>query len=202
MLDIAFAKPALPKSGALVLLIGEGEMPSGVWQQADEVTGGAIGRAFKAAEFNGVKGNTLTILAPGAGFSRVVAVGLGKPADLTARVLNEAGGHAAAAILRDTAGTVATTALQPAQAAEVALGATLRAYRFDRYRTKEKIEDKPKITKLSLLTADPMRAKSAWEPLHSVAKGVFLARDLVSEPPNVLHPAEMADRCRNWANSD
>jgi leucyl aminopeptidase len=196
MLDIAFAKPALPKSGALVLLIGEGEMPSGVWQQADEVTGGAIGRAFKAAEFNGVKGNTCTILAPGAGFSRVVAVGLGKPADLTARVLNEAGGHAAAAILRDTAGTVATTALQPAQAAEVALGATLRAYRFDRYRTKEKIEDKPKITKLSLLTADPMRAKSAWEPLHSVAKGVFLARDLVSEPPNVLHPAEMADRCK------
>ena len=26
MLDIAFAKPALPKSGALVLLIGEGEI--------------------------------------------------------------------------------------------------------------------------------------------------------------------------------
>ena len=27
MLDIAFAKPALPKSGALVLLMGEGENP-------------------------------------------------------------------------------------------------------------------------------------------------------------------------------
>ena len=104
MLDIAFAKPALPKSGALVLLIGEGEMPSGVWQQADEATGGAIGRAFKAAEFKGAKGKTCTILAPGAGLSRVVAVGLGKPADLTARVLNEAGGHAAAAVLREPAG--------------------------------------------------------------------------------------------------
>ena len=53
MLDIAFAKPALPKSGALVLLIGEGENPSGLWQQADEATGGAIARAFKAAEFKG-----------------------------------------------------------------------------------------------------------------------------------------------------
>ena len=40
MLEIAFAKPGLPKSGALVLLIGEGEMPSGLWQQADEATGG------------------------------------------------------------------------------------------------------------------------------------------------------------------
>ena len=53
MLDIAFAKPALPKSGALVLLMGEGEMPSGVWQQADEATDGAIARALAAAEFKG-----------------------------------------------------------------------------------------------------------------------------------------------------
>ena len=82
MLDIAFAKPALPKSGALVLLMGEGEKPSGVWQQADEATGGAIARALKAAEFKGGKGKTCTILAPGAGLSRVVAVGLGKPAEL------------------------------------------------------------------------------------------------------------------------
>ena len=67
MLDIAFAKPALPKSGALVLLVGEGEKPSGLWQQADEATGGAIARAFKAAEFKGAKGKTCIILAPGAG---------------------------------------------------------------------------------------------------------------------------------------
>src|SRR6185437_6006482 len=39
-------------------------------------------------------------------------------------------------------------------------------------------------------------AKTAWEPLEGVAKGVSLSRDLVSEPPNVLNPAEMADRCK------
>ncbi len=196
MLDIAFAKPALPKSGALVLLMGEGEHPSGVWQQADEATGGAIARALKSAEFKGAKGKTCTILAPGAGLSHVVAVGLGKPAEVTPHVLNEAGGHAAGALLREAAATVATGTLQPAQAAEVALGAVLRAYRFDRYRTKEKPEDKPKLAKLTLLTGDPARGKTAWEPLQAIAKGVFISRDLVSEPPNVLNPAEMADRCR------
>ena len=196
MLEIAFARPGLPKSGALVLLIGEGEMPSGLWQQADEATGGAIGRAFKAAEFKGGKGKTCTILAPGAGLSRVVGVGLGKPGELSTCVLNEAGGHAAAALPVEPAGCVATGALAPAQVAEVALGAALRAYRFDLYRTKEKPEDKPRLSKLTLLTSDPPRAKSAWEPLHGVAKGVFLSRDLVSEPPNVLNPAEMADRCK------
>jgi leucyl aminopeptidase len=196
MIDIAFAKPALPKSGALVLLIGEGEMPSGMWQQADEVTGGAINRALKAAEFTGAKGKTCTILAPGAGLSRVVAVGLGKPTELSARVLNETGGHAVAAMSRERAGFVTTGTLSPGQAAEVALGAALRAYRFDRYRTKEKPDERPRLAKLTLLTADPPRAKSAWEPLHGVAEGVFLSRDLVSEPPNVLNPAEMADRCK------
>ena len=196
MLDIAFARPALPKSGALVLLMSEGEHPSGVWQQADEATGGAIARALKAAEFKGAKGKICTILAPGAGLSRVVAVGLGKPVELTAHVLNEAGGHAAGAVMREASATVATGMLQPAQAAEVALGAALRTYRFDRYRTKEKPEDKPKLAKLTMFTSDPARGKTAWDPLQGIAKGVFISRDLVSEPPNVLNPAEMADRCR------
>ena len=48
MLDITFAKPSLPQSGALVLLIAEGDKPSGLWKQADEATGGAIGRARRA----------------------------------------------------------------------------------------------------------------------------------------------------------
>src|SRR3984885_9680340 len=137
MLDIAFAKPALPRSGALVLLVGEGEMPFGVWQQADEATGGAITRAFAVAGFKGGKGKSVTILAPGAGLSRVVAVGLGKPAEVTGRALNEAGGTAAAALSRDGTGTIATGELTPEQAADVALGAALKTYRFDRYRTKE-----------------------------------------------------------------
>ena len=54
------------------------------------------------------------------------------------------------------------------------MGAVLRAYRFDRYRTKEKPEDKPKLAKLTLLTGDPARGKTAWEPLQAIAKGVFI----------------------------
>jgi leucyl aminopeptidase len=196
MLDIAFVRPTLPKSGALVLLAHEGEKPSGLWQQADEATGGAIARALEIAEFKGGKGKTVNILAPGAGLSRVVVAGLGKPADLTDRILNEAGGAAAAALARETIAAVATGTLTPAQAADVALGAVLKAYRFDRYRTKEKPEDKPKLAKLSILTSDAAKARVAWERNKAVAEGVFLTRDLVSEPPNVLNPAEMAERCK------
>ncbi|HET6182474.1 MAG TPA: leucyl aminopeptidase [Acetobacteraceae bacterium] len=194
MLDVAFAAPELPSSGALVLLIAEEAAPSGIWQQADQATGGAIGRALAAAEFKGAKGKTCTILAPGAGLSRVIAVGLGKPADTSRRVLEEAGGHAAAALLREPAIAIAADGLSGAEAAQVAMGAALRAYRFDRYRTREKEEEKPRLARAAVLSGERGAAEAAWAKLRPVADGVFLARDLVTEPPNVLNPAEMAER--------
>jgi leucyl aminopeptidase len=196
MLDVAFAKPALPKSGALVLLVYEGEQPSGLRAQVDEATGGAISRAFEVAEFNGGKGKTCAILAPGAGLSRVLAIGLGKPGEVSSRILEEAGGAISSNLARETNATVATGTLTGAQSADVALGAILRAYRFDRYRTKEKPEDKPKLGKLVILTNEIPKAKAAWESAAAMARGVFITRDFVSEPANVLTPAEMADRCR------
>ncbi|MGH7041230.1 MAG: leucyl aminopeptidase, partial [Acetobacteraceae bacterium] len=72
--------------------------------------------------------------------------------------------------------------------------AALRAYRFDRYRTKEKADEKPRLARLSLLTAERAQAEAVWATQRGVAHGVFLARDLVSEPANVLNPAEYAER--------
>jgi leucyl aminopeptidase len=196
MLDIAFAKPALPKSGALALLVHEGEKPSGLWQQADEATGGAISRALEVAEFKGAKGKSCVILAPGANLTRVLAVGLGKPAEVNAKIFEEAGGAVVANLTQEPSAVVANSALDARQAADVAMGAVLRAYRFDRYRTTEKPEEQPKLSKLTVQTAETAKAKTAWERSEAAANGIFLTRDLVSEPPNVLYPAEMAERCR------
>ena len=195
MLDISFARSALPKSGPLVLLVGE-DGTADLLPALDEATGGAISRAIAAAEFKGKPGTTCTILAPGAGISRVVAVGIGDPAKLIQRTAEEAGGHAAAALTRESAATIAAAALSAELAAAVALGAALRAYRFDKYRTTQKPDDKPKLDKLTILAASAAKAKDAWTPLKALADGVFLSRDLVSEPANILTPAEMADRCK------
>ena len=197
MLDIGFAKSVLPKAGALVLLVEENDaLAADLLAAADEATGHAISRALAAAEFKGKAGTTCTILAPGAGLSRVVAVGIGKLTALSPRICEEAGGHAAALLTREPSATFATAGLDAPMAASVAMGAALRSYRFDRYRTTEKPEDKPRLAKLTLLAANPARAKECWAPLKATVEGVFLSRDLVSEPPNVLFPAEMAERCR------
>jgi leucyl aminopeptidase len=195
MLEIAFAQLVPPASGALALLVPEGVPTSGLTAALETATGGTLLRAFAAAKFTGKKGSSCTILAPGAGLSRIVAVGLGKPEQMTSFAIEEAAGAAAAALAGETDAALATAGLDPAQAAAAAMGAVLRLYRFDRYRTKEKGEDKPQLAVLSVLTADPAAAAAEWAPLHAVAQGVFLSRDLASEPPNVLFPAELAERC-------
>ena len=90
MIDIAFAPPGLPTSGALALLVGEGARPAGVWAEADAATSGAVARGFEAAGFTGKKGQTCVLPGPGAGLSRIVAVGLGKPDAHTERDVEEA----------------------------------------------------------------------------------------------------------------
>src|SRR5690606_12288970 len=116
------------------------------------------------------------------------------PADEAA--IQAAGGNALPLIASEVEATIAAEAFTAAQAAAFALGLRLRAYRFDRYRTKEAAEDKPKLTRVTITTPDIPAAQAAHAPLSAVADGVCLTRDLVSEPANILYPAEMADRCR------
>jgi leucyl aminopeptidase len=196
MPDIAFVKPALPRAGALVLPLAE-EVPLGpLAQQADEATGGAISRGLEAAKFKGRKGQSTTLWAPGAGLTKVVAIGLGKAADLAATGAEAAGGAVAGALAQEREATVAADTLTPTLAASFAMGVLLRTYRFDRYRTTEKEEDKPKLERVAVAVADTTKTKAAYAPMQAVADGVFLARDLVSEPPNVLTPVECAERCK------
>ncbi|MBI3708648.1 MAG: leucyl aminopeptidase, partial [Proteobacteria bacterium] len=78
-------------------------------------------------------------------------------------------------------------------------GARLRAYRFDKYRTREKDEQKPTLKALTLMVTDVAAARKAAAPLDQTADAIFVARDLVSEPPNVVYPESLAERCRRLA---
>ena len=202
MLDIAFVKPALPRHGALVLPVAEDGVSAGLVQAIDAATGGAVQRGLAAAGFKGRKEQSCTLWAPALeggteGPSRIVAIGLGKAADLTPEAVEAAGGAVLPLISAEREATIAAEALSPPLAAAFAMGLLLRSYRFDRYRTTEKDEDKPKLERVALATEAAAAAKAAWAPLRAVADGVFVSRDLVSEPPNILHPEELAERCQS-----
>jgi leucyl aminopeptidase len=78
-----------------------------------------------------------------------------------------------------------------------AMGARLAAYRFDTYRTKLKPDQKPSLTTVEIAMDGPAAAKARAEKDAAIVEGVFFARDLVSEPPNVLYPETFAERLRD-----
>ena len=194
MIEIAFQAAAAPASGALALLCIEDQALTGLAAGIDAVCNGTLTRAMAAAEFKGKKGQACTILAPTEGLTRIVLVGVGKPEDHTARGMEEAGAAAVNALLREATAAIAVDGMPPGHATAAALGAMLRSYRFDRYRTKD-ADNKPKLATLAILTDDPAAAEAIWPASLAIARGVALSRDLVSEPANVLNPAEMAERC-------
>ncbi len=81
-----------------------------------------------------------------------------------------------------------------ALAVQLALGANLRSYRFDKYKKVDE-DARPMLEVLHLLVDDEISAKNLYIPLDAQLKGVFTARDLVSEPANVLYPESYAERC-------
>lgn len=86
-------------------------------------------------------------------------------------------------------------AMTPEQVAAIAAGMRLRAYKFDRYKTKKKDgEDAALRADISMAVADVAAARKAFAPDSQIVDGVILARELVNEPPNVLYPVEFARR--------
>ncbi len=194
---IAFAKPAAIKKGAVVALVAEGAPISPVLEGIDG--DGTVERAAGIAKFTGKAKSVLDVLAPsGSAASRIVVIGAGKVTDLAMTDWQALGGAARKAVTREELVTVVAGDLldDPARAAAFAQGFLLRAYEFDKYKTKkaDDAEATAQAQKLTIMTSDAGAAKKAFVDAEAVARGAMLARDLVNEPANILGPVEFAAR--------
>ncbi len=200
-MKIVFSKPGLPQTGMVVVgVFAERELTSSA-RSLDESMNGGLVRAIEASRFKGGKGQSLTVLAPaGTRLDRVYVYGLGEAKDVDILGLQAVGGQIYAALSSKRAASVhvAVDRLEDSElaahemAAEIALGARLRSYRFDKYRTKQKKDDKPSLKTLHVHCEEGEKARAAYRVSDKVADGVFLTRDLVSEPANVLFPESFA----------
>ncbi|MFI4933702.1 MAG: leucyl aminopeptidase [Caulobacterales bacterium] len=168
-------------------------------ERVDRQLSGAIGRAIAGSRFKGAMGQTLDLIAPsGVEAARIIVVGAGKKADWDGRTAELVGAHAYQAAKTSGAETLLLDIADapPDHAARAAFGARLASYRFDRYRTKEKPEKKPSIARVRIASDDPKAAAKAFKTLSTLADAIIFARDLVSEPANILYPEEFARRVR------
>ena len=132
----------------------------------------------------------------------MLVIGVGAHDKADALVVEKWAGHAVRRVLASGVETLALHAeglggVAAAEAsARAAVGAGLAAYRFDNYRTKLKAEQKPSLKEVVIVTDGAAAATKRYESLAAVVDGVKFARDLVSEPPNVLNPPEFAERLK------
>lgn len=204
-MKIVFAEPAKTPAGCVAVFATPERSLLGYGTALDKATKGALKRAMAASRFTGKKGQVLAVMAPaGLSADRVVIAGLGAGKEITKRSAEGAGGTIVAdangagqkslSVLVDVPTGCALSL--PEMAARLALGARLRSYRFDKYRTKEKPEQKPTVASLTIHVPGAAAARKIYAALEPIADAVFLTRDVVSEPANVIYPETLAARAR------
>lgn len=193
------------KADALVVAVFKGEKADGELKELDNLTGGQIAALLKAEEFKGETGETelLRFTADGKGkASRLLLVGVGEKDDYKAANVAVLAGTAARLLRKRN---LKSFALLPrfddaAEAAKsAAQGVVTSQFELDKYRTKDK-NDKA-ITELIVCVEGAKTAdlKKGLEDGVNIGESMNFARDLANEPPNILHPTEMAKRAEKMA---
>src|SRR5437762_678403 len=141
---LGFGPIAAPASGVLIVFADDNLQIGPRTRSALGSAADLVARAAKAERFKGKSGSVLDIVAPaGLKAARLIVIGTGKAGDRKPHDAVKLGGVAMGRI--PSAASEATVLLgladrplKPDAAGDVALGATLRAYSFDRYKTKRK----------------------------------------------------------------
>jgi leucyl aminopeptidase len=207
-MHIGFATPSIAATGTLVVGATDGGGLTAMASAVDKATDGALARAQGVTRFAGKGGQVVELLAPaGMKASRVLLVGLGKPQEFDTRSAERLAAAIVGRLLTSGETEVVFAIDTPkgaklkgdVLAAHLALGARLRSYTFNHYRTKKREEHEPTLTKVTVGTGDAAGARRRWASLEALAEGSFVARNLVNEPPNVLSPQEFANRAKALA---
>jgi leucyl aminopeptidase len=160
----------------------------------------AVGAALDRQRFEGDASSVSEQFIDDNGTARrllVVGTGNGVSANEKAEKL---GGTAAGRLLTSGEKTavidVSGLELDADAAARAGLAAALRSWRYDRYRTKLKDNQKPTLEEVVIVGGPANtgnRYEQRWAPVY---EGVALTRELVTEPANIIYPETFVERVK------
>ncbi|WP_168463913.1 leucyl aminopeptidase [Wolbachia endosymbiont of Ctenocephalides felis wCfeT] len=146
------------------------------------------------SNFNGSFGEFFSITSPEG--KNIIVVGLGKKDEWNENKELNIGGKIYCELSRLKIKKAAI--LIEGNSANIAYGAFLRSFKFDKYKTK-KDEKIVEVEEIAVLAKDEQLsdAEKLFECLRQEGEGIFFARSLITEPPNVLYPESYADRIKD-----
>ena len=157
---------------------------------ADE--GAMLAKVAKAASFEGKSGQNM--FQPSQDESpSLLAIGIGQ--SLTTTLEAEKAGAALYKALRShklDRANLADCGLSDEMLLAFLYGALSQSYEFNSYFTKK---EENSVIQLGIAHNNAETLQASFDDKQGMLSGVFMARDLITEPANVLYPAEFAARC-------
>lgn len=194
--DFVFEAQDRPTDGDVIVYVGPDRALGPMVQQINAATDGRLSAALKADEFTGEFGASFVLRAM-TPFDTITVIGTGKET-LNARQITDLGGHAATANDQDSVSIVAgglSTELETA-GAYLATGYALGSYTFNKYKTLDENNPAPSVYNVNIVGADTNAGSAFRTDYTYLIEGVTLARNLGTEPGNMLWPAEFVERVR------
>lgn len=191
---IAFQKP----TAANVLCLGvyeENKLPEPT-QKWDKTLKGLLSESLKKSRFKGKLNQSLSVFSPEG--TQFILIGLGKNSDQNEMQSIKIGGSIAQALTASPSGEGAVEIYDlkgckdEELVAKLAYGALLKSWRFEKYFTTKTPDELYNVKKITFMAPDVAATEKHFEPLSSIAEGVFFTRTVVSEPGNVIIPETLA----------
>ena len=198
-MEVKFVKPG-PVSGAIIAQVTKGKL--GVaGKETDKHAKGALKEALKAApNFKSKNGETISTFCQHLQADIAILAGYDAKTELDQRKF---GGKVFSAIAASGVkeATIMVDGNDIQAAANIALGAKLKSYTFNKYHTKKTKDELPQIKTVKIMLDDPAKARKAYAPLAATADAVFFTRDLTTEPSNTLNPESYAKEIKKLTKS-
>jgi len=179
--------------GRIAVLVDAPDALDAATRRINRLTRGAVARLLASDRFSKLKPGEATSLAFPAGLQAEAVDIVRLPRRATQAEARKAG-----VSLAKLKGKAALTVMAGAQrhAAELGLGVALRAYAYEDMKTPAKADDSDSAPagNVTLMVGKPDEVEAALIPLRAIAEGVFLTRDLISAPANILTTTSFAAR--------
>ncbi|MBX3487429.1 MAG: leucyl aminopeptidase [Candidatus Paracaedibacteraceae bacterium] len=192
-MHIKFSAPTMPNSGVLVAVVSSNKLDSFL-SDLDVKLNGQITGLISSKTLDIDKGGSVSILCPvGLSVSKIHLVAIGKiDSHLDYEIL---GGKVYSALGKEQSDACAVyvPSLPSGDLAGiVASGIFLKSWDFPKYFTKKEATDFCQVKTVTVISEQAADAEKKFRELEQVAEGVFLARHVCSEPPNVIYPETLA----------
>ncbi len=161
--------------------------------------------AIKLRKFEGKSSQEMRLVVPTIdSFKEVILLGIGSDKDFTELSALKLGGNIISIMknlkiekLSVILDVKLVTKNEKSNIANIAFGAKLRNYSFDKYKSADKLKNKVNIIEFELFCSDFAATESLFNrELDPIADSVYFSRDLASEPANIIYPDSFVQRAK------